>query len=186
VLDCEPLHDLKGHLDSLFAELPSLLDTPLATEITSILKADLLGRGTKRGDYHLAALHVLSLHALVLHSPPQYEIVNLKATNTEHKERLFGQAKDLVHKATSRQPSTVIPNILLRLQARQLRGDAYRSYHESVSRVSKAVSEMYSNSTNTTITHEFLIGHMSTWQAHLKPITQSLSQALVVGGGEQK
>lgn len=187
VLDCEPLHDLKGQLDSLFTELPSLLDTPLATEITSILKADLLGRGTKRGgDYHLAALHVLSLRALVLHSPLQNDIVNLKATNTEHKERLFGQAKDLVHKATSRQPSAVILNILLRLQARQLRGDAYKSYHESVSRVSKAVSEMHSNSTNTTITHEFLIGHMSSWQAHLKPITQFLSQALVVGGGKQK
>lgn len=99
VLDCEPLHDLKGHLDSLFTELPSLLDTPLATEITSILKADLLGRGTKRGgDYRLAALHILSLHALFLHSPPQYEIVNLKAANTEHKERLFGQAKDLCTK----------------------------------------------------------------------------------------
>ena len=67
-------------------------------------------------------------HALVLHSPPQYE-----ATNTKHEERLFGQAKDMVHKATSRQPCTVIPNILLRLQARQLRGDAYKSYHESAS-----------------------------------------------------
>ena len=35
------------------------------------------------------------LHALVLHAPPQYEILNLKAANTEHEERFFGQAKNV-------------------------------------------------------------------------------------------
>ena len=57
------------------------------------------------------------LHALALHPPPQYEILNLKAANTEHKERLFGQ------NASNRQPN-VIPNIL-RLQAKQMK-DLYK------------------------------------------------------------
>jgi len=72
----------------------------------------------------------------------------------------------------------------VKLQARQLRGDAYKSYHESASRVSKAVSEMHSNSTNTTITHKFLTGRVSSWQAHLKPITQFLKPG--IGGWRKK
>ena len=65
------------------------------------------------------------LHAITHHSPQQYEIVNLKSTNTEDEERLFGQAKNMVHKATNRQPQNVIPNVLLRLQAKQKTGDMY-------------------------------------------------------------
>ncbi len=67
------------------------------------------------------------LHSISVHAPTQFEIVNLKATTTEHEERLFGQAKDLAQRATSWQPSTVVPQILLRIQAKQKSGNLYNT-----------------------------------------------------------
>ena len=116
------------------------------------------------------------LHAIVHHAPQQFEIIklNLKSTNTEHEERLFGQAKDMVHKATNKQPQNVIHNILLRLQVKQMRGDMYTSYHSMLSRVSKAVHELEGDGSNSTVTKSFLTGRMSSWQEHLKCISPFL------------
>ena len=41
ILDCEPLHDLKGHLSNLFEELPSKMNQPLAGEVKAIIETDL-------------------------------------------------------------------------------------------------------------------------------------------------
>ena len=241
-MDCEPLHDLKGHLSNLFEELPKLVDAPLSQNVSAVLHADLGTKETKRGgDYRLALIHILTLlkrkptpahvlrlietvldisellyaeeakrspkailrlynttwlhfelcsellsststvshrrmfgiylHSITFHAPQQYEIVNLKSTNTEHEERLFGQAKGMVHKATNRQPHSVIPNILLRLQAKQKRGDMYSSYYASSSRVSKAHHEVNETSANTILAKDFLTGRIHSWQEHLKRIS---------------
>lgn len=98
----------------------------------------------------------------------------LKSANTEHEERLFGQAKRMVQSATNRQPATVIPNILLRLQAKQKVGDMYKAYNDSSSRVSKAAKEMGCSKQNTNIPCSFLSGRMSSWQAHLVRISPFL------------
>ena len=169
ILDCEPLHDLKGHLANLLPQLPSIVgEDILRKQIQDCLATDLDSKTTKRGgDYRLAAIHILALvrnsncpgevlqlmesiveisellyaddtkrtpksilrlfnltsihfelcvkllsktstishqkmfgiylHSLVHHAPFQYEILSLSSVNTEHEERLFGQAKDLVH-----------------------------------------------------------------------------------------
>ncbi len=114
------------------------------------------------------------LHALLVHGPPQYEIMSLKSANSEHEERLFGQAKNMVHTATNRKPTTVIPNILLRLQAKQKRGDMYKAYNDTSSRVSKEAKAMGVTTHNTTIPGSFLSGRMSSWQAHLERISTFL------------
>ena len=111
------------------------------------------------------------LHAIVLHAPPQYEILCLKSANTEHEERLFGQAKNMVQMTTNRQPNNVIPNILLRLQAKRLKGEMYKSYRETESKVLKEFRELRkteSKETNTLIAKAFLTGKISSWQAHLQ------------------
>lgn len=41
VLDCEPLHDLKGHVRNLLAEIPYLLPPPLKTECIKIIETTL-------------------------------------------------------------------------------------------------------------------------------------------------
>ena len=41
VLDCEPLHDLKGHLLNLLPEIPNHLSEPLKTECQNILDTSL-------------------------------------------------------------------------------------------------------------------------------------------------
>ena len=250
VLDCEPLHDIKGHFENLLLELPHVLESTLSAEVRKVLKVDLWDKTTKRGaDYRVAMIHTLSvlqrqqtptnilqvvetavdissilyqeeiqrspkavlrlynktwlhfelckelfsatstvthqkffgiyLHALTLHAPPQYEILNLKSANTEHEERLFGQAKQIVNNASNRHPNNVIPNILLRLQAKQMKKDLYKTYHESASRISKAASILRSIDTNTCIPKSFLTGRMSSWQEQLKRI----SSFLILGPG---
>lgn len=62
------------------------------------------------------------MHAIVVHAPIQNEIMCLSSCNTECEERLFGQAKSIAQESMNRQPNTTIPNILLRLQAKQLQG----------------------------------------------------------------
>ena len=121
-----------------------------------------------------------------MHAPTQFEIVNLKATNTEHEERLFGQAKDLAQRATNRQPSTVVPQILLRIQAKQKSGSLYNTYYQSISRVSKAMEELNKPGTlsqNTLIRTDFLTSRMSSWQQHLLRISPFLRNLVREFGG---
>ncbi len=117
------------------------------------------------------------LHSLCIHAPVQYQIVNLKATNTEHEERLFGQAKDIASRATNRQPNTIVPNILLRLQAKQQKKALYTSYHQMCSAISKAANELQGQQTeDTKISHSFLTSRASSWQLHLQRISPFLKQ----------
>ncbi len=54
ILECEPLHDLKGHLSNLLHELPKIMEEPLSGEIQAIIDCDLNSKETKRGgDYWL-------------------------------------------------------------------------------------------------------------------------------------
>jgi len=39
VLDCEPLHDFKGHAYNVLQELPGLLEQPVQNEIRQVIKA---------------------------------------------------------------------------------------------------------------------------------------------------
>ncbi len=248
VLDCEPLHDLKGHLANLLTELPKKIDdTTLANEIKAVIAIDLESKPTKRGgDYRMTAIHIVAvlrksgmpgkllqlmesvleiseilyaddsertpknilrlynltwlhyelctdifsststishkkmfgiyLHSIVHHAPFQYEILCLKSANTEHEERLFGQAKGLVQGTTNRQPQTVIPNVLLRLQAKRTVGSVYQTFQEEQSRVSKAAQQLNEGhkQKNTVVSRDFLSGRMSSWQAHLTRISTYL------------
>ena len=40
VLDCEPLHDLKGHINNVITELPSILDPAIKTHYKQVLEAE--------------------------------------------------------------------------------------------------------------------------------------------------
>lgn len=61
ILDCEPLHDLKGHIQNVFDELPGKLNKALAGEVKALLDTD-LGKDMKTGgDYRLTAIHLLTL-----------------------------------------------------------------------------------------------------------------------------
>ena len=99
----------------------------------------------------------------------------MKSANSEHEERLFGQAKNMVQTSTNRHPTTVIPNILLRLQARQKKGTLH-AQRDTSSRISKENKEIQNTATNTTIPRRFLLSRMSSWQAHLIRISPFLSQ----------
>ena len=61
ILDCEPLHDLKGHIQNVLDELPGRLEKDLAVEVRALINTD-LGKDMKTGgDYRLTAIHLLTL-----------------------------------------------------------------------------------------------------------------------------
>ena len=61
VLECEPLHDLKGHLKNLFEILPEMLDKEISLEVSEVLEVDLSKEKKTGTDYRLAAMHLLAL-----------------------------------------------------------------------------------------------------------------------------
>ena len=87
ILDCEPLHDLKGHLGHLLSELPSKVDQSLSTDIKEVLHVHLERKETKRGgDYRIAIIHLLAL--LRQKSPPP-KILQLIETAVTISELLY-------------------------------------------------------------------------------------------------
>ena len=247
ILECEPLHNLKGHLSNVFAILPTILGKELAASCKTLLNIDLFQKDTKRGfDCRLTAIHLLSLlkrspatpnkvlqliqtiviiseilyaddtkrspqtvlklynstflhhelckelfnntaaishrklfgshlHALVVHAPAQYEIMSLRSCNAECEERLFGQAKAIAQGTTNRQPNTIVPNILLRLQAKQKKGGMFASMLGSSSKISKEAQGIRELTTDNTFIEKTFIDHrVASWQAHLQRVSKFL------------
>ena len=245
VLDCEPLHDLKGHINNIITELPSILDPDIKTHYKQVLEADLSKEKKTGADYRLTLIHLVGvmqkhkapekvctllqtlaemsrllylgesertnkeilrlynttwlhfelikelfpspryitrrklygiyLHALTVHAPAQFQLMSLKSCNAEHEERLFGQAKDIATATSNRKPENIVPNILLRLQAKQKRKDMYTSLHTAYSKISKeakGIRQLISK--NTSIKHDFIKSRISSWQGHLQRISTYL------------
>lgn len=94
-------------------------------------------------------------------------MVCLRSVNAECQERLFGQAKQIALNTTNRKPSNVIPEILLRLQIKQMEGkliSALRAGQTKVSNIGKHVSAY----PGTCVDKEFVKSKSSSWQAHLQ------------------
>lgn len=61
ILDCEPLHDIKGHLANLFTELPHIIgDVQLRAETIQLLDIVVPKEKPSGGDYRRAAIHLLA------------------------------------------------------------------------------------------------------------------------------
>ena len=58
-------------------------------------------------------------------------------------------------------------------QAKRQAGQMYYSFYEESGCVSKAATEMQKSPCNTLVRNSFLVGHMSSWQVHLKRISYS-------------
>jgi len=60
ILDCEPLHDMKGHLKNLVDEVPHILNKQLADDSKKLINTKLKKEKTA-ADYRLVAIHLLCL-----------------------------------------------------------------------------------------------------------------------------
>ena len=86
ILDCEPLHDMKGHIQNIFEEITPKLDRILRAEVKALINTD-LGKDMKTGgDYRLTAIHLL---ALLKKRNPAYEVLILIQTLVEISELLY-------------------------------------------------------------------------------------------------
>ena len=115
------------------------------------------------------------LHALTAHSPTQYELCCLRSLNTENQERLFGQARRIAETCTNHHAQNVIPQVMLRLQAKQEQRQALASVENSDSQVGQ-IAKHLPQFPGTTIKFSFLRSRESSWQAHLVRISPFLLQ----------
>ncbi len=58
ILDCEPLHDLKGHLLNILPEVPKLLSQPLKTECQNIIDVSLTKQKVSGAVLRTAAINL--------------------------------------------------------------------------------------------------------------------------------
>ena len=245
VLDCEALHDIKGHLHNLLPEIPHLLNPPLKEQCqrlldTAIPKQKVSGAvlrtacmklflkllqhnevnplvvqleqtAVKISDifychevkwapktvlqlynvtwlHHELCVHLIHspkqqsrshffgvyLHDISVHAAPQYEIVCLRSTNSESQERLFCQIKQASLRATNRKVESILPTVLLSLQAKRkvASGISMKGQDSIVSAVAKYLPTY----PGTTIDKEFVYSRLRSWQAHLQRISPFLKQ----------
>ena len=93
----------------------------------------------------------------------------LKSCNAEHKEGLFGQIKRIAEITSNRKPENILPNILLRLQAKAECRDIFTTYHSQSNAISKDARAVCT-SENSVFEIEFIEQRLDTWQAHLEDI----------------
>ena len=61
VLDCEPLHDIKGHLLNLFEGLPHILPAEIRVQCQELIETNLSRETVTGADIRMTAIHVLLL-----------------------------------------------------------------------------------------------------------------------------
>ena len=118
------------------------------------------------------------VHALTAHIPTQLELACQRSLNTEGQERLFGQARLIGETCTNHHPDNVIPQIMLRLQAKQEQREIIASVKMGDSQVSHVAKDMPQLS-GTKVKTTFIQQREDSWQVHL----QRISPFLVAGEG---
>ena len=61
IVDCEPLHDIKGHLLNLFEELPHILPAEIQVQCEELIETNLSRETVTGADIRTTAIHVLLL-----------------------------------------------------------------------------------------------------------------------------
>ena len=108
--------------------------------------------------------------------PTQLELACLRSLNTEGQERLFGQARVIAEACTNQHPDNVIPQIMLRLQAKQEQHEFLTSVKNGDSQVSHVAKDL-PQIPGTRVKTSFIKGKEDSWQVHL----QRISPFLVAG-----
>lgn len=117
--------------------------------------------------------NVWTLHALTAHSPTQYESACVCSLNTENQERLFGQARGIADACTNHHAENLIPQIMIRLQAKQEQRTALLSVEKADTQVA-SVAKHLPKLPDTMVKKSFIQHRESSWQLHLKRISPFL------------
>lgn len=132
---------------------------------------DLFGKPHKLSRSRMFGHYV---HAITAHSATQYELASLRSLNTEGQERLFGQARSIAESCTNHHADNVIPQIMLRLQAKQEQHMAMLSVQKGDTQVSHIAKEL-PPLPGTSVKLSFLNHRLDSWQLHLKRISPFLT-----------
>ena len=147
ILDCEPLHDIKGHLTNLFTKLPHIIgDAQLRSETIQLLDIVVPKEKPSGGDYRRVAIRLLALIKGRTHE----DICLLMSTIVEISDILYANDNKRntvtilrLGRQTNRQPGNVLPNVLLRLQARQLQNEMFKAQNHQSNKISQEARAAY-------------------------------------------
>ena len=89
VLDCEPLHALKGHLANLFEELPYISNGKSCEDLVNLIKANFRKDKVTGADYRKTAIQAYSLLQKTL--PSGNEILLLMETAVKMSQMLYAE-----------------------------------------------------------------------------------------------
>ena len=124
---------------------------------------------------HETALHGVYFHALLNHGPVQQEIINNRSVKTESEEQIFQKAKRCVRDTSNRKSDTLIPNLLIGLEAKEiLYGSTSVTVHESDTRVKQA-AQFLKQFSGTEVPLKYIRERPYSWQAHLERIAPFLT-----------
>lgn len=88
ILDCEPLHDLKGHLANIFTELPHIItDSQLRQDVKDPVEVVVPKEKPSGGDFRRAIIKLLAL----LKEKAEKNVVCLVQTVVEISEILYSK-----------------------------------------------------------------------------------------------
>ena len=120
------------------------------------------------------ALHGIYFHALLTHAPVQQEIICNRSVNTESEEQILQKAKSCVRDTSDRKANTLIPYLLMRLEAKEiLYNSTATTVYESDTRIKK-VAKLLPAYKGTKISITFIKDRPYQWQAHLERISPFL------------
>ena len=117
------------------------------------------------------------VHAITAHSPTQYELSCLRSLNTENLERLFGQARAIAEYCTNHHHDNVIPQIMLRLEAKQEQRTALVAVQRGDTQVSHVAKEL-PRLPGTTVKKSFIEHRADSWQLNLQRISPFLTSGV--------
>ena len=118
------------------------------------------------------------VHAMTAHIPTQLELACQRSLNTESEERIFGQARQIGEDCTNHHADNVIPQIMLRLQAKQEQREIMASVKKGDSQVAHVAKDM-PLLPGTKVKSTYIQEREDSWQVHL----QRISPFLVAGEG---
>lgn len=113
-------------------------------------------------------------HANIVHSPIVYRLVALSSVHTEKQERLFSSLNSIARETSSRKPTHILTNSLVRLQAEQRLNENEKSPLQiQDSEVHKVASNL-SNFGNSVINLNVVTKFPHELQSHLERIADFL------------
>ena len=110
-------------------------------------------------------------HQIICHGPQQYRLVSGTASNCEAEERVFNTIQGITNTTSSRHPSHIINNIILRCQVEENQQTTTDNKSNEISKEYSCFGNLSFEYKNTEFEKDFIQKYCNDWQCHLERIS---------------